>query len=357
MLQESWKAYVAHFIQSDGRVIDHSAEGISTSEGQSYAMLRAVWIDDKDVFDKTHRWAIDNLNSGVREDALWAWKWGRSEEGEWRVLDPAFASDADQDAALALILAAQRWRQPAYLGAARAILRDLWRLGTKRVGGTVYLLAGDTLCEGEVCRINPSYYAPYAYPVFAQHDPAHPWMELVDSTYRLLDATIERTRTGLPPDWIDLGAATGELTLGDARQSNFSYDALRTFWRIALDYELNGEPRAQRYLERSLAWAIGEWRSKGSLPAVISASGEARAEYEAPEMLAALMAALKHVDPDAAEEMRERLNGMYRGGFWSERDRYYIQNWAWFGNAVYERRLEIFERAQPARQPRLAVRR
>lgn len=342
MLRESWKAYVAHFIQADGRVIDHSAGGISTSEGQSYAMLRAVWMDDRETFDKAYQWAIDNLNSGVRKDALWAWKWGKNSAGVWRVLDPAFASDADQDAALALILAARRWKELAYQTAALLMLRDLWQAAAREAGGRLYLLAGDTLCQGRVCRINPSYYAPYAYRVFAAHDSSRPWLRLVDSSYQLLEECSRLTSTGLPPDWVNLNLATGKLTLGPEQQSRFSYDALRTHWRVAMDYELHGEPRARRYIETSLRWTVSQWKRNGSVPAAISPGGEAKAQYQAPEMLSALMAALKHADPDVAAAMRERLNGLYRDGFWSERDRYYIQNWAWFGNALYEGRLEVF---------------
>jgi endo-1,4-beta-D-glucanase Y len=110
VLIESWQAYVREFIQGDGRVIDHSAGGISTSEGQAYAMLRAVWIGDRGTFDRTFTWAVNNLNSGVRDDRLWAWKWGKNARGTWGVLDKAFASDADEDAAYALILAAASGR-------------------------------------------------------------------------------------------------------------------------------------------------------------------------------------------------------------------------------------------------------
>src|SRR6516165_9890907 len=77
VLEESWRAYVQRFIQSDGRVIDYSASGISTSEGQAYAMLRAVWVGDRTTFDRTFNWALNNLNSGIRDDHLWAWKWGK----------------------------------------------------------------------------------------------------------------------------------------------------------------------------------------------------------------------------------------------------------------------------------------
>lgn len=342
MLRQSWKAYVAHFIQADGRVIDHSAEGISTSEGQSYAMLRAVWMDDRATFDKTYRWAIDNLNSGVRNDALWAWKWGKNSAGLWRVLDPAFATDADQDAALALILAARRWKEPAYQTAALLMLRDLWQAAARVAGGRLYFLAGDTLCQGRICRLNPSYCAPYAYRVFAAYDNSRPWLQLVDSSYEFLEECSKLTSTGLPPDWVNLNVSTGRLTLGTEQQSRFSYDALRTHWRVAMDYELNGEPRARRYIEHSLRWAANEWKRNGRLPAVISSRGEAKADYEAPEMLAALMAALRHTDPDVATSMRQRLNGMYKDGFWSEPDRYYIQNWAWFGNALYDGRVDVF---------------
>ena len=41
---ESWQAYKSHFIKSDGRVIDKDANDVSTSEGQSYALLRAVGV-------------------------------------------------------------------------------------------------------------------------------------------------------------------------------------------------------------------------------------------------------------------------------------------------------------------------
>ena len=47
-LKESWEAYRKRFIQGDGRIIDWEAEEKSTSEGQAYAMFRAVFADDRD---------------------------------------------------------------------------------------------------------------------------------------------------------------------------------------------------------------------------------------------------------------------------------------------------------------------
>ena len=329
VLKESWNAYVQRFIQDDGRVIDYSAASISTSEGQAYAMLRAVWIGDRASFDKTFNWALNNLNSGIRGDNLWAWKWGKDRSGNWGVLDKAFASDADQDAALALILASRVWKDEKYADHARAILRDLWMLGTVEVAGRRYLLAGDSLCKSAICRINPSYYAPYAYRVFAGFDGAENWASLVDTSYHLWSTVSGFADTGLPADWIQLNTDTGEIARASEKDGSFSYDAFRVYWRIEVDRELFREPRADQYLRESLSWISAEWEKHRKLPAVISPAGKPLAEYESLEMLSALMCVIHN------EAMHRKLEAAYSQGIWADRNSYYLQNWAWFGTAVY----------------------
>jgi len=336
ILTESWRAYVSHFIQKDGRVIDHKGGGVSTSEGQAYAMLRAVWMRDRSTFDKTYRWALDNLNSGIRNDHLWAWKWGKTPQGRWQVLDKAFASDADQDVALALILAANSWNEPRYLSEARPVLKDLWDLGTRTVAGRPYLLAGDSLCQSHECKLNPSYAAPYAYRIFSQYDESRNWRELVDSSYSLLDAASGLTKTHLPPDWVVLDVRTGSIRLGNDKDSRFSYDAFRVFWRIALDSRLSSEPRAEKYLRGASSWLIQEWQKRGKLPAVVAKDGRDLANYESPEMLAGVMPALQNLNSEIASAIEGRLRANFRNGIWFDRQSYYIQNWAWFGTALYQ---------------------
>ena len=341
MLRESWDAYLERFIQQDGRVIDHSAAGITTSEGQAYAMLRAVWIGDRQTFDKTFTWARNNLNSGIRSDNLWAWKWGKDAEGKWRVLDKAFASDADQDAALALILASRVWKDSRYADHARAILRDLWTSGTVEAAGQRYLLAGDSLCNGPICRINPSYYAPYAYRVFGAFDGNADWSRLVDSSYHLLGIVSGFADTGLPADWVQLNTSTGVISRASEKDSSFSYDAFRVYWRIELDRELFRDPRADQYLRESLPWIATEWKRRQTLPAVISPAGKGLAEYESLEMLSALMC------PTHDEAMYRKVSAAYSRGIWAGKDSYYLQNWAWFGTAVYSGFLGPLELSKP----------
>ena len=54
MLEALWENYKEEYIEdSSFRTLDKQRDNITTSEGQSYAMLRAVWQDDKQTFDKS----------------------------------------------------------------------------------------------------------------------------------------------------------------------------------------------------------------------------------------------------------------------------------------------------------------
>jgi len=328
-LKDSWDVYVAKFIQKDGRVIDYKASGVTTSEGQAYAMLRAVWVGDRTTFDRTFLWAKNNLNSGIRNDSLWAWKWGEGSDKRWRVLDEAFATDADQDAALALILASIVWNNRNYAEHAHLMLRDLWSQATVEAGGHRYLLAGDSLCQRNVCRINPSYYAPYAYRIFGSFDKSRPWSSLVDSSYTVLQIVSGFADTKLPADWVQLNRANGQITAGTLKDSKFSYDAFRVYWRVALDRDLFQEARAAVYLDQTLKWLSSAWAKDHKLAASISKTGKPLVDYESLEMLAGLAPALRD------QSMFKRIESSYSNGIWGDKDSYYLQNWAWFGTALY----------------------
>jgi len=68
-------------------------------------------------------------------------------------------------------------------------------------------------------------------------------------------------------------------------------------------------------------------------------------------MLAALMPALQGLRPDIAAAIERRLQSLYSRGLWADhagdRDSYYLQNWAWFGTALYHRQLAPFQSGGP----------
>src|SRR5437879_360685 len=81
VLARTWSTYKGDFIQADGRVIDHQRGEATTSEGQSYALLRAAWMDDRETFERVWSWDAGNLRS--RGDRLLAYLWGRRPDGGW----------------------------------------------------------------------------------------------------------------------------------------------------------------------------------------------------------------------------------------------------------------------------------
>ncbi|TVQ05433.1 MAG: glycosyl hydrolase [Leptolyngbya sp. DLM2.Bin27] len=342
-LLESWLAYRDRFIQPDGRVIDREDGDRTVSEGQAYAMLRAVAINDPDTFERTYNWAKTNLyrvgDDGQPSDRLWAWKWGQRPDGSWGTIDPNFATDADIDAAAALIMAAERWNCPQYLDEARALLADIWQYGTVELpDGTRQLIPGPAEAfrlEPAQIILNPSYFAPSSFRLFAEVDPDHDWQSLIDSGYAMLDALSVFSTTGLPPDWVVYTPATGtyrQMPLDHSLQSRYSFDAIRVWWRVAKDAAWFDEPRAQAYLEARLPELINRWQRDGRLPARLTLDGDAESSFEATAHYAMLYPALLRVDAAIAEQiLRQKLEPAYSGGFWDNDIAYYTQNLAWFG--------------------------
>jgi endoglucanase len=343
LIQQSWIAYRQRFIQADGRVIDREDSDRSTSEAQAYALLRAVFMNDPTTFAKTLEWAENNLQrkaTGNRVDRLWVWKWGRDPKGNWGIIDRNFASDADIDAITALILASRRWKRPEYLSLARAKLQNLWNLSTVAVpgGGSRYLLPGPREAfqiQPTTLQLNPSYLAPYAFRLFAQVDPAHNWLSLVDSSYEVLENSSALSAVGLPSNWVSLDTQTGQfqaLPASGPLPTEYSFDAYRVWWRVALDATWFKEPLATSFMRQHLRHLQKLWRTSSRIPARIDLQGQPLVDYEATSQYAMLYAALRLLDPVAAEEILQRkLMPQYRKGFWDNDSAYYTQNLVWLG--------------------------
>ncbi|MEH2323042.1 MAG: glycosyl hydrolase family 8 [Nostoc sp.] len=341
LLVQSWDSYRQRFIQSDGRVIDYEASDRSTSEGQAYALLRAVLINDPTTFALTLNWSENNLQrqaAGKHTDSLWAWKWGRKEDGNWGVIDSNFASDGDIDAITGLILASRRWHQPEYLKLAKLKLQDLWNLSTiSKTQGERYLLPGPVAAfvpDASTVYLNPSYFAPYAFRIFAQVDPQHDWLSLVDSSYQVLENSAKLSSVGLPSDWVALNTKTGQyqtLPASSNLKSLYSFDSYRVWWRLSLDAAWFNSPQAQRYLVTSTQHLQKLW-SKKSIPARIDLQGKPLVNYEATSQYAMLYAAMQVVKPAIAQELLvKKILPQYKQGIWGDQSAYYTQNLAWLG--------------------------
>ena len=211
-------------------MISLDEDEITTSEGQSYAMLRAVWSNDRETFDQVWKWTKDHLR--VRGDHLFAWKW------KDEVIDYHSATDADTDIAMALLLASRRFEAPDYEREALEVIRDIWDHEILPAGNAFYPTAGDWTRGEPIAVVHIGYLAPYAYQEFAKVDAEHPWPRVVDTSYAILNWLFFDAGLELPPEKIYVDARTGHIALADPKTgevSEFGYDAFPIYWRLALD--------------------------------------------------------------------------------------------------------------------------
>jgi endo-1,4-beta-D-glucanase Y len=113
------------------------------------------------------------------------------------------------------------------------------------------VLMGDFGTDGTVkggdtyVAVNPSYMAPAFYKVFATYTGADGWNTVVTRTYTLLGMAANAT-TGLVPDWSSGG-----------RGPDYTYDATRTPYRIAVDACWFADTMAQAFSKKLATFFAG----------------------------------------------------------------------------------------------------
>jgi len=351
LLSGTWDSYKEEYWEAEtGRTLDKQQDDITTSEGQSYTMMRAVWMSDKPTFDTSWAWTKEQLQ---RDDGLFSWRWGERADGTYGVLEDVggqnSASDADTDIAFALLMAASRWQQQEYLDEAKTLIDDIWDTEVVEVAGKPYMASNNLEKQSQSPIVmNPSYLAPYAYREFAKADPDHDWLGVVDSSYELIGKSMESNlgsseSANLVPDWVFMDRNTAALAKPTTENltTNYSYDAMRAVWRLALDYKWNNEPRAKALIEK-MSFIGDEWRDSGVLYSTYAHDGAIVKEDEVVEAYATALAYFDIADPDTATELYDqKIKTLYdqNTNAWKEPLTYYGSNWVWFGIALHEDQL------------------
>ncbi len=348
MMSGLWSSYKKNILEEGTlRALDKNQNGdfITTSEGQSYTMERAVWMDDQETFTKVWQWTKDNMQR--QDDKLMSWKFGPLPDGKYGIQQEVggqnTATDADVDIAYALIMASNRWKNDKYLYDALPIIKSIWQKEVVIINNEPVLVANDIeRLDTNSVLINPSYFAPYAFRVFAKIDPDNDWQGLVDSSYDLLfataDATLDTpTSSGLSPNWARVNRTTGAVAPAPSMDSNYGYDAFRTPWRLALDYKYYKEPRAKQVLEKYTPLR-NSWAKDKQLAAVYSHDGNVVSGESTPAAHGANLGYFIVTDPNKARDVySSKLLTLYDPDTqeWKARQSYYDDNWAWFGMALY----------------------
>lgn len=243
----SYSEWKNRFVTSEGaggyqRVKNDSGETVS--EGIGYGMLLAVFSDDKLLFNnlwnyyKLHldpnglmNWKIDSFGNTTGQNA---------------------ATDADQDVAFALIMAHYRWNSKGdinYLSAAKDMINKIYLYEIE--AGTYVLKPGDVWGGSDVT--NLSYFSPAYYRIFQGVTGNTEWSKVISKNYEILIKSANAS-TGLVPDWCDVnGNKVSDANISKYGQTfsyQYGYDAVRTPWRIALDYLWFGEQKANDFSKK-----------------------------------------------------------------------------------------------------------
>lgn len=267
-LAEVWKGLKKRNIEPYGTGLIHRPKsekpGDAVSEGVGYGMLTALFANDQQTFNQI--WEAANTSMW----SLCYYNW--EVDGTGLVIGRGAATDAEEDIALALLFAdklvkAGKWSdyssviQGSYLQHAQKIMECMW--DTEQVTGDGILAPGAGW--GGESFVNPGYFSPAWYKIFAQYDTTHNWMQVVDRSYQILGNSIGYPY-GLIPDWMTpegdaVGNGIGYNSYGEGLYC--FKDAIRTLWRIAIDAIWFNEPRAVALLTN----AVNFINSVGGAPA------------------------------------------------------------------------------------------
>ncbi|MFL5730388.1 MAG: glycosyl hydrolase family 8 [Cytophagaceae bacterium] len=217
-------------------------DGTSTvSEGIGYGMLIAAYAADQTMFNGLYAYYRANGDNapGSGTYKLMNWHIG----GCSGVSGSNAATDADEDVAMALVVAACQWPTATtpynYTTEATNIIKAIMscEIDTKTTPAN-QVSNGDAwiscnTASGNTCR-NPSYMGPGYYKQFGAFVPAQSaqWTNVVNASYTLLNANRNAT-TGLVSSWCDQNGTPNNCN--NTGETYYGYDACRNPWRMATD--------------------------------------------------------------------------------------------------------------------------
>jgi endo-1,4-beta-D-glucanase Y len=276
-------------------------------------MMLAVYMGDEQLFDEL--WKYEQLFLDDRG----LMNWEIHADGIQILGGGGAATDADEDMAWALLMADRQWGGTGTLG-------DTYLNYGK---GQVEKIWSSEILEGKLAKpgdhwgdwntINPSYFAPAYYRVFAQVTANAGWTEVIKTSYDTIDNTLNDANgnksNGLVPAWCTSQGAPNN-------GANYQYDSCRTPFRIALDYCYFGEPRAKAYLAKTSSFfsqigahKIVDGYALNGAPQAANASGQSAA-FVGPAGVGAMSDAIYQAFIDDAYANVATLNLLVGGTYY-----------------------------------------
>jgi len=258
ILQQNWEHFINTFKIDYGQIIDPSNGNLTTSGLQANAMHRAVEQNDQVIFDGVWKWSKDHLRFRST-DSLLSWKWELQADNTYTLGDSNTSTDADIQAAYALIKADNLWPNNGYGEDARQMIGDIWEQTVFSAGGRLYI---DSSADGSIDTrlVNPSFFDPSAFTAFSTVNPENEWGKLSSDMYKLTEQ-LQESNNGLIPGWILVnpqgGISSAESIVGpDA--NNFNNQTIRHIVYLSKAWYNYHDPQALDSLGKFVAFFESE---------------------------------------------------------------------------------------------------
>ena len=216
----------------------------TVSEGQAYAMVFSAFFDEQGLFDDL--WTY--YKGWASKGQVGLMEWCIDKDNATCAIDAGgAATDADEDAALALVFACKKveagaWKTGAhdYCADAKTALSNIRKYEVSPSG---YLLSGNNWSAPV---LNPSYYAPGYYRVFDAFEGGSRWKIVADKALQNIDDVQANHGqcSKLVYNWTDSTGAPTMPFAGNTDYDQFGWDAARVVWRVALDKLWFNTPKA-----------------------------------------------------------------------------------------------------------------
>ncbi|GAB1857129.1 hypothetical protein MHTCC0001_19650 [Flavobacteriaceae bacterium MHTCC 0001] len=239
----SWRNSFAATCSNGRYRIKFDTPSETVSEGVAYGMLLSAYANDKELFDGLWLYYNDFLNS----NGVMNWKIN----GCSSVLGQNGATDAELDAAIALMVADKKWGNTGAIHYKNDAVALIGKIKAHEVeAGTNVLKPGDVWGGSDTT--NPSYFATGYFRAFGTYtNDTTFWNAVADKCYAIISANLSKQSAvyNLVSDWTEADGDYSTNASGYDYQGKFYYyDAARTPWRIAVDYLWYGDTKALNYL-------------------------------------------------------------------------------------------------------------
>jgi len=247
-LVSAYNQWKANFVKGS-MVIRPENQNDTVSEGIAYGMMIAVAFNDQTLFDSLYGTWKGHSTAGSL--MTWCLGSGGGSVGTACSTSGGSATDADEDAAYALLMADKVWPGGSYGASAKTMIGDIWTSDIDG-GDTKLPKGGSNYGSPKSAITNASYFAPSFYRAFATVDSGHDWGGVATAALSAVNGSISGSN-GLIPAWCT-SSCTSPGSNGASTDGDYQYDSHRIPMRIGLDYCYNKTAAAKTYTDKTTAF-------------------------------------------------------------------------------------------------------